>query len=570
MEENMEKKKSKGKIIALICSLVVVVGLATTGIVMAATGTLSNIFGSKKSNAFDLLAQAPEKLSYTAMEEQLGTKVLYKAILDKGVDLDFKISDLNMKQDSVDLTGFSMNLGAQVDLKAKKAGGKIAIEKNGGKLSAEGYASLDDKKAAFSMPELIPDKAFTFTASDAESQDILNSVSAILAILPDLQDSFEEYLEEQGDVLYDGSECTAIDNGYRVTVPKDSMDEALNQFKTYLSEQSDSLGTIEEKLKLSKGTISAAVSMMVPALTTYTKDFTFEVYEKDDELSGISTSIQIENVECRIRASFTGAKDQNDANVEVEVLQNGTSLGKLVYSMNSKKGDTCEDIMKFVVSASGSELMNYETRQTLEVKNNNAVTMQMKMNMEGGDSMTMTANGSVKNLEPGKCVTLQMDEVNSDQTSSYGTTQSMSFAMEYTLAVLDGDVTMASGEEVAVTPETFETVLDQYESSAEKNMMAIVEKWGLKDLVSAMNNSSSLDPVSSGYGLSDSGDKDKRDSNNSDEDDYDETDYDNADYDYDGDYEGDDDEADDEEESDFDDEDEGGSESSTSSEHDVF
>ena len=41
----MEKKKSKGKLIALIIAIVVVVGVVTTGIVLAATGTL---FGSNK------------------------------------------------------------------------------------------------------------------------------------------------------------------------------------------------------------------------------------------------------------------------------------------------------------------------------------------------------------------------------------------------------------------------------------------------------------------------------------------------------------------------------------------
>ena len=59
----MEKKKSKGKLIALIIAIVVVVGVVTTGIVLAATGTL---FGSTKEKAFDLLKQAPEKMTQSA------------------------------------------------------------------------------------------------------------------------------------------------------------------------------------------------------------------------------------------------------------------------------------------------------------------------------------------------------------------------------------------------------------------------------------------------------------------------------------------------------------------------
>ena len=93
----MEKKKSKGKIIALICSLVVVVGLATTGIVLAATGALSGLFGSDKEKAFELLAQTPEKMSESALNEQLGTKELYKAMCEKGMNFGYKMTDINLQ-----------------------------------------------------------------------------------------------------------------------------------------------------------------------------------------------------------------------------------------------------------------------------------------------------------------------------------------------------------------------------------------------------------------------------------------------------------------------------------------
>ena len=78
----MEKKKSKGKLIALIIAIVVVVGVVTTGIVLAATGTL---FGSTKEKAFDLLKQAPEKMTQSAVSKQLGLDELSKAMLEKAL-----------------------------------------------------------------------------------------------------------------------------------------------------------------------------------------------------------------------------------------------------------------------------------------------------------------------------------------------------------------------------------------------------------------------------------------------------------------------------------------------------
>lgn len=469
------EKKSKGKLIALICSLVVVVGLVTTGIVLAATGVFS---GSGKKEAFDLLAQAPEKLTSSAMNEQLGVAELYEAMFEKGMDLDFKLSDVKTSGEGTDLTDFSIDFGAQIDLANKKAGGKFSMGKEGANLSGELYASLEEKKIAFSLPELIKGKVFTMTANDAESKDALESVSAVLAVLPDLQKSFGEYMKEQGDALYEETECTSISNGYRLTIKKESMDEALNQLRTCINEQQDSIGTIEEKLGMSKGTISAAVSMMIPSLTTYTKDFTFEVYGEDGELTGLSTNIKVEDVECKISATCNENGDQSEANVTIDLLQNGTSAGTVVYTGSSKKGDVCEDVRKVTVSASGSELAAYETRETLDVKNNNAFEMHTSANVEGKDVMTMTANGSIKNLEPGKCMTLQYDEVNMEQ-NSYGSNTSMSYKMEATLAVLDGGVKAVSGEEVAVTPDNIDKVLDSYTKEVEKNMSAIVKKWGI-------------------------------------------------------------------------------------------
>lgn len=476
----MENKKSKGKIIALICSLVVVVGLATTGFVLAATGALSGLLGSKdKDKAFDLLAQAPEKLVQSAVSEQLGVKELYGAMLEKGMDINYKMTDINLQDGAVNLSGMSMDMGLQLDLNKKKIGGKIGVGKNGSNLSAEGYASLDEKKAVFSLPELIPDKAFSFSANDTESQEAINGISAILAVLPDLQESFEDFVEDQGDALYESAECTKIDNGYRMTLTKAAMDETLNRFRDYVNGQTETFGMVEEKLGMSKGTISAAVSMMIPQLTSYTGDFTFEVYGNGDRLSGISTSIKAENVDVKIRATFADNEGQKTANAEIEAMQSGISVGKVSYSLEGKKGDLCEDVMKLVASASGSELLSYELKETLDVKNNNALTIHTSVNMEGENVMALDASGSVKNLEKGKCMTLHLDEIRLEQSETLGTSQSMTCGMEYTLAVLDGDLRMAAGEEVPVTPETMQSVLGQYETEAQKNLISVLGKWGL-------------------------------------------------------------------------------------------
>ena len=261
------EKKSKGIIIALICSLVVVVGLATTGIVLAATGALSGLFGSDKEKAFDLLAQAPEKMAESALNEQLGAKELYKAMSEKGMNFDYKMTDINLQQGSVNLSGMTMDMGLQLDPNSKKAGAKLAMGVNGSNVSAEGYASLDEKKLTFSLPELVKNKKFTFTASDAKSQETLDDVAAVLALLPELQESLEIFLDEQGEAFYDNIECNKIDGGYQIKIPKTALDQFLNEFKNYVNSQSEIIGKMEEKLGVSKGTVSAGLSLLIPQIT---------------------------------------------------------------------------------------------------------------------------------------------------------------------------------------------------------------------------------------------------------------------------------------------------------------
>lgn len=481
----MEKRRSKGKVIALVASIVAVVFLVSTGVVLAATGVLSNLFTSDKAKAFQLLTQAPEKMTETAIGEQLGQKELYEAILDKGVDMNIKLSDLNISEQEIDLSGYSMELGTQIDLANKKMGGKLSLEKNGTSLSAVGYASLEEKKVAFSLPELIANKSFSMTANDSESQDALNKIQELLSLLPDLQESFTEYVETQGDALYEATECTDIGTGYRLTIPKAAMDQVLNEFKTYLTEQQETINTIEDSLGLSRGTIYSAINTAIPTLTTYTKDFTFEVYGEEGELTGLQATIQVEGGECKVNATFSGSEEQRNVTISVEALENSSSVGKITYTLNTKKGDICEDDVNLAVTVQGVTVCSMDTKQTLDLKNNNAYTMNSSVQMMDQGTTTMTGRGSIKNLEHGKCVTILYDEVSVND--SIGT--SMSYGMESTISVLDGEVAVPSGEEVAITPDTAESVLEGYATDMQTKLLEVMTSWGLTDLLTSAYSS---------------------------------------------------------------------------------
>lgn len=495
----MEKRNSKGKVIALIVSIVVVVGLITTGVVLAATGRLSNLFTSDKAKAFQLLMQAPEKTTETAIGEQLGQKELYEAILEKGVDLNVKLSDLNISEQEIDLSGYSMELGTQIDLANKKLGGKLSVEKNGTSLSAEGYASLEEKKVAFSLPELIANKTFSMTANDAESQDTLNQIQEILSLLPDIQESFTEYIETQGDALYEATECTEIGTGYRLTIPKEAMDQVLNEFTTYLTEQQETINTLEDNLELPQGTIYSTINTAIPALTAHTKDFTFEVYGEDDELTGLQSTIEVDGGECKINAVFSGSEEQRNVTISVEALENSSSVGELTYTLNTKKADICEDAVNLSVTTQGVTVCSIDTKQTFDSKNGNAYTLNSSVQMLNQGTTTMTGRGSIKNLDPGKCVTILYDELS--VTDFSGT--SMSYGMESTISVLDGEVAVPSGEEVEITPDTAESVLEGYSTDMQTKLLEVMTSWDLTDLLTSAYSSYGSSSDSDLSGISD-------------------------------------------------------------------
>ena len=534
----MENKKSKGKIIALICSLVVVVGLVTTGVVLAATGALSGLLSSDKEKAFKLLEEVPERLAYSATDEEIGFNELVVNMLEKGIDFDLKISDINTNDSEVDISGFASDFGMQIDLANKKIGAKIGVGKDGANLTANGYASLDEKQVAFSLPELIPDKVFSMKANDTQDQDSVNRISEILALVPELQDVLEEFVDEQADVLYEGIKCTSIPNGYRLVVPKASMDEVLTKLQAWIGQQAV-IGNIEEKLNMSKGTISAAVGMLVPNLTQYTKDFTFEIYEKDGKLTGLSTTIKVETVECPISATFNENGERRENTINMEVKENGNSMGKIVYTKRCTNGSLCEDTSKVVVTDKDKELVNFDQRLTLDKKNNNAFELNSSMSSNGTRVMSLVSRGNIKNLEKGKCVTLHYDEVKMEQSQMFGESVVASYAMEVTMAVLDGGITNISGEEVAITPETAESVFSSYANEAQKNLMAIVEKWGLKDIAGL--DSPLLNPLSDTYTSGNSGSTSGSSDPTYDEDAYDEDDSDEDESDWDFDDSSDDD-----------------------------
>ena len=92
--------------------------------------------------------------------------------------------------------------------------------------------------------------------------------------------------------------------------------------------------------------------------------------------------------------------------------------------------------------------------------------------------MNMTAEGSVKNLEKGKCVTMQYDRMHIVQEAD-GEKMEYSLSADVTEGVLDSEVLPLKGEEVPINQELTQSFSQKYGQEAVMSLFTILSKWGV-------------------------------------------------------------------------------------------
>ena len=470
----------KVKVVSLIIAAVVVVLGVSAGI-MYASGVLS----SGKAEAFELLMQAPEKINHSAIRDYIGASDMTEAMLDQGLDTSIKYSDMQIKETSdmtsTNLSKYEFNVGLQVDFDAQKAYFDVGAEANDANLSLQAYASLPDKKIALAAPELIKGKVFTLTGS--EKGEMAQNIQELIKHLTELKDSFGEYMEEQGESVYKGIVCEKINNGYRLTIPKDVTDSTINSLSEFVKEKKDNIESLEGLLGVEKGSVAAAIDKMIPKLTSDTADFSFEIYENQGNLTGLRADIKDDAGKeiIAFELEFNENGNKSSVRLSVNVADDDMSAYKFDISRDSTDGEKCEEKFSYTVNKDEETLLGTSATMTID-KGTNELTVNGKSS--AGDTKTeFSGKGSIKNLTKGKCVTLQFDKLEMTVQDQYEMME-MSTAVEITEGVLDGEVTVPQGEEVDMDQE-FDS---KYSSELESSLMEILMKWGVLDPNDVMND----------------------------------------------------------------------------------
>ncbi len=506
----MEKKKNV-KVIVLIIAIAVVL-ISTSAGVMFAFG----VFSSDKAKAFDLLKQAPEKMMYTSSGEYIGSTEMTKGMLEHGMNLDVKYSNLQIGGLPETRNGImsvidkmEIDLGLQFDMENQKGRFNFGAGTNGSNINLQAYASLPDKKLAVAIPELLKDKVFTLTADKDSGQGQIQKVQDALKQVSELKESFSEHLEEQGEEVYSGTVCEKVDNGYRLTIPKNVTNDVINSLFNYVEEQKVGVEALESALGVEKGSVASALKQLLPELTKSTADFTFDVYGERGKLTGLKVDIKGNpGTEIAFDMTFAENKNQSSMSVAMVAKNNGQNLGKLEMKRNSTEDDRCEDSISYkVTDTDGEVLMDCQSTITLD-KSTKAVTV--KGSSKSLDVETeLSAKGSIKNLDKGKCVTYQLDEMKT-KTNSLAGSQEFTCSAELTQGVLDGEITAPKGEEIPINQQLLQTFSEKYSQELMLSALDIMSKWGinLNDLMnsytwngdSALGNSGAQETPDIGMG----------------------------------------------------------------------
>lgn len=476
----METKKT-GKIIALIVAIVVVVAGVSVG-VMAATG----VFSSSKQKAFDLLAQVPEKVLYSSIDEYTGAVDMSKEMLEKGGQTGFKISDLTLDSSiaptGLDLSGFSAELSAKSDKAENKTSMSANIAKGDSKLSLNCYT--DKEKVVLSLPELVSGKVFKIDL--AAMKDALGSMQAMTTASPEMEEfaeDIEEFFEDEIKKVKDDIDCEKLSgdkNGYKLTVKKESMDTVMNDFVEFLTEHESVVTTINTYMKTlmyaqtggmgEDFDLIKTVKEITSKLSQYTQDFSFEVYHVAGKLTGLQATFMAEMIPFKATVDFEGDKENSTVTMKIMAEQNGQEAGVTLIKKN-KKADKYESSCSFDISAAGSSAVTFEMTESVN-PSDNSYALDWGINAEGSEVIKLKANGAIKDLKQGSYANLVLDDV----SASVNGVEYVKMALDIKIGVADGNIEAPQGEEVTVKSGT--EVLP-YMTEAQTALTKIMSDWGI-------------------------------------------------------------------------------------------
>lgn len=461
------------KIIIVIAAIIVVCAGGAAG-VMAAMG----VFRSDKADAMKLLAQAPERLSWTSTGEYVGDTELLKAMYEKGSKVDISLENLKIaevenakgsdaKQMSEFFDGFKMGLSGNTDA-AGRFLMNIHAEKNSIPVNINYFSDASNLGTFYlSAPEIIADKVFKVESGVSPAMSNLD-----MTMFQKFYIDATEFVQEEAVKVAEDISCDKMaDGGYEVTIPKDAVVKALEDTMPFMEGQAGIVNYINTLANNVEDNYDFLAKMRgeIEEMKAQAKDISLLVYGNGKDLASIKLADANDKDEV-ISLEFGGQKGDSTATLKFGSAEQTVSL--TIKDEKKEKYAT-----SFVLEMSGDARGKISCTETINPSDNSCeIEMAIDDSSETEDlyPITFTARGSVKDIKKGSYADYVLDDVVVSQKGEEVCTMSM----DIKVGVQDGEVKALEGKEVEIK-DSDSDVFSSYENEAYMALANIAIKWGL-------------------------------------------------------------------------------------------
>lgn len=485
------RTKNKGKFEAVMLAVVIIVVTAAVGVgVMASTG----FFKSDKKSALELLAQVPEKISRSYVNDHIGTEKLMKACMENGSTANIHMSDFKLNKavaeefaSGFDLSQYVMKVDAQSSADGKKSSTLFSLAKGDDRLSVVSY--LDDDKSYIAFPELSEGKVLTMNKKKWEESGyaLLNNKMEYMtsAKYKEFGKSFKKFIQDEVSKVYKELSCEETEQDtYQLTIPKDTLDTVFDDFCNFMSGQKDTVEFINEYLMddyeiingYEEEEVEDFLTLLKKAVETLKKessDFTLYVKGKGKELSKVGFDVTLNGDPYSLSLDFEGEEDCK-AQLLLKTIQEKEEISIQIV-MKDDKADLLKESIEVNVLIDDISFGKFSYITTIDPKDNKC-NMELLLTVEAEELLRIEAEGLVKNLNPGKSVSYELKKV------SLGTEgeQLLTMALDLTMGTLEGSIEPPKGEEIDMT-DIDDPKAEAFAEEIMQNGLSLLSEWGLLD-----------------------------------------------------------------------------------------
>lgn len=445
-----------------------------------------------RREALRLLAQIPERISWSAQNDYIGTGEMLEKYLDEGGQVDVSVSDITpgdilgksltggegpteifpampgMLSIWESLSEYTVGWNKKFDMDSGRTSQAVMLSKGGEKMSV--IRCQDSTDLWVALPELLDGKVLHAKtgelggilgegsgAEEQKERDFLNFFREIKVFLA--EESVKAADQISFDKLKKSEEWSYVwDSGYTLQIPQEYVNSFFQRLSDLLCEQNQEvLQLLGEKVR----GFSVA------------RDITLTIYGEDGKLCQLETDIPIKGNAFKVTIAFTGEKDDSS----ISLLAQGEWEGELV-SLMAKRLDKKKNVYETnteIEIAVADETVSKLTCSEKISPNDASYQLDIGLDAEGQKSYQVHAKGAVKDVKKGVSASYVLD----DLWISSGDEELMSMETRIQFLAGDQEISPPQGEIVEISPDTEEEDMEVYKREITENFSKKMARMGI-------------------------------------------------------------------------------------------